>query len=254
MGSTKVHQVNHQKVLFNIKKKAKYWLQKIKRKKQVHFIHIGKTGGTAIKEAIKQYLVEADCKYAISLHSHHFKLSDLPNGESAFFFLRNPISRFISGFYSRQRQGQPRYFFPWSPEEKTAFKHFSTPNQLAMALSSSNTEEKEKAIAAMKSIKHVNNSYWKWFDNEEYFKSRLSDIFFIGFQENLIEDFEILKSKLSLPKDTKLPSGEASAHRNPASLDRTLTDEAIENLKQWYKDDFRFILLCQEVICKFNEY
>ena len=164
MQSTKVRQVNRQQVIVKIKNQVKYWIQKIKRKKQVHFLHLGKTGGTAIKYAIKQ-CTEADSPYVINLHSHKFKLSDVPHGESVFFFIRNPISRFISGFYSRQRQGQPRYFFPWSPDEKISFENFSTPNQLAIALSSSNIEEKKQAIVAMKSIKHVNDSYWKWFDN-----------------------------------------------------------------------------------------
>jgi len=43
----------------------------------------------------------------------------------------------------------------------------------------------------MRSIFHVKDSYWKWFDNEQYYHSRLCDIFFIGFQENLSEDFDL---------------------------------------------------------------
>jgi len=221
-------------------------MYKMQGKQLVHFLHIGKTGGSAIKYALKQYPVSS-C-YVIHLHHHNVRLSDIPRGDSVIFSVREPISRFVSGFYSRQRQGQPRIFSPWSPDERRAFEYFSTPNQLAIAISSPNTEEKERAHKAMRCIGHVGSSYWDWFETEKYFRSRLPDIFFIGFQERLTEDFEILKSKLGLPENAKLPNDDILAHRNPMDLDKTLTDEAIENLKKWYKDDFEFTTLCEEVI------
>ena len=221
-------------------------MQQMQGKQFVHFLHIGKTGGSAIHYAMRQY--PADSHYVIYLHKHNVKLRDIPNGERVVFFLREPTSRFISGFYSRQRQGQPKYFSRWSLDEKNAFEEFSTPNQLAIAISSTDDEEKRKAHMAMKSIQHVRDLYGKWFESEGYFRSRLSDIFFIGFQKCLAEDFEILKSKLGLPKNAKLPNDDILAHRNPAELDKTLTKKAIENLKNWYKDDFKFIILCEEII------
>lgn len=241
-----MRKVNARKTLSRIKKEAKRVMQKMQGKQFVHFLHIGKTGGSAIKYAMKQY--SADSRYAIYLHPHDVRLTDITKGESVVFFLRDPISRYISGFYSRQRQGQPRYFFPWSPDEKIAFEAFSTPNQLAIALSSTDDEEKSKAQLAMKSIGHVRDSYWKWFESEDYFKSRLSDIFFIGFQERLPQDFEILKLKLGYPDSARLPNEDMQAHRNPRNLDTTLDDEAIAYLKDWYKDEFRFVDLCKEIL------
>ena len=119
---------------------------------------------------------------------------------------------------------------------------------MAVAISSQNMEEKDRAHRAMTCIAHVRKSYWDWFENEEYFRSRLSDIFFIGFQERLTEDFAILKSKLDMPENAQLPNDEIDTHRNPEGLDKALTDEAVENLKKWYKDDFEFIALCEEVV------
>ncbi len=72
---------------------------------KIHFLHIGKTGGTAVKYALSSY--SKNEKYEIILHGHETKLKDIPNGEKFFFFLRNPITRFTSGFYSRKRQGRP---------------------------------------------------------------------------------------------------------------------------------------------------
>jgi hypothetical protein len=165
-------------ILSLIKQQAMRLTHKIQGKQAVHFLHIGKTGGSAIKYVVKQY--SKSTRYSIHLHPHGFGLSDVPEGERAIFFLRDPINRFISGFYSRQRRGQPRYFSPWTPEEKIAFEEFSTPNQLAIGLSSNNADEKTRAELAMKSIEHVRDSFWNWFGSREYFISRTSDIFLLA--------------------------------------------------------------------------
>ena len=60
------------------------------------------------------------------------------------FFVRDPISRFVSGFNSRLRKGLPKMYFPWAPGEKLAFSRFATPNQLALALSSSDAGAKQE--------------------------------------------------------------------------------------------------------------
>lgn len=99
----------------------------------------------------------------------------------------------------------------------------------------------------------MKDSYWKWFDNEQYYHSRLCDIFFIGFQENLSEDFDLLKLKLGLPKSLELPTDDIQAHKNPEHLDKTLEERAIENLKNWYKQDYAFINLCKGIAERINK-
>ena len=231
-------------LLSHIKKKGMRTLHDIQGKKQLHFLHIGKTGGSAIKHALTQHSISS--RYVINLHRHHVRLYDVPKGEKVIFCLRDPVSRFVSSFYSRLRQGHPWYFIAWYKNVDIVFGEFNTPNELALALSSLNKEKKSKAQLGMKHIQHVRDSYWKWFENEDYFKSRLSDIFFIGFQERLTEDFEILRLKLGLPKGTTLPADDLKSHRNPKHVDKSLEDEAISNLHHWYKDDFEFISLCEK--------
>ena len=84
----------------------------------VHFLHIGKTGGTAFKHAIttarRQNARLGALTPALHLHPHTVHLRDIPKGDRFFFFLRDPISRFVSGFYSRKNQGHPRHFVPGS--------------------------------------------------------------------------------------------------------------------------------------------
>jgi len=213
-------------------------------KQVIHLLHIGKTGGTSLKHVLEP--VRNTAVYRMELHPHSFRLKDIPEGDKVVFFLRDPVKRFVSGFYSRKRMGQPRYNSPWNSSEEAVFMQFHTPNELARALSSKSQSTQEAAIRAMKSISHLKSSYWDWFENEAYFLSRLPDILFIGFQETLDEDFGILRKMLCLPETIALPKDEIRAHKNPPNLDTCLGEEALQNLREWYAADYEFIRLCQE--------
>ena len=213
-------------------------------KEIIHFLHIGKTGGTAVKEALKDNTMCGN--YVFALHFHHWKLQQVPPDEKVVFFLRDPVKRFISGFLNQQRQGLPRYFSAWTPEEAVAFERFSSPNQLALALSSEDPELRNAAEHAMKSIKHVRSSVWHWFGDPDYFLSRKSDVLFVGFQERLNEDFDSLKRILDLPDSIALPDSDSAAHRTPDSGSKRLEPAAVENLRNWYAADYRFLSLCRE--------
>lgn len=225
-----------------IKRRLYMNLAKLKGQRCVHFLHIGKTGGTAVKEALKGNLHTK--KQVIFLHSHEFTLADVPEGNKVFFFLRDPISRFISGFYSRKRRGQPRYFYPWNEEEQQAFNMFDTPNELALSLSDNNIKRRREAHKAMKSISHVRDFYSNWYMSKDYFLSRLSDILLVGRQETLNQDFVRLKRLLDLPENIQLPSRDKKAHRTPDNLDKRLEKDAIRNLSKWYEKDYAFLELC----------
>lgn len=233
------------KILPSARRNAGRLLRAFQRKQAIHFLHIGKTGGSAIKHVISSYSPRREL--AVYLHSHGVRLSDVPNGEKVIFFLRDPATRFVSGFYSRQRQGQPRYYSPWSRNEAIAFSRFKTPDQLARDLYSGDTESRRLSRFAMENIEHVRDSYWKWFIDEEYFNSRRRDIFFVGFQETLPEDFAVLKTLLGLPDNAFLPEDDVLAHRNPKTLDTSLGPQALASLRKWYEKDYNFIALCRTI-------
>lgn len=205
---------------------------------RLHYIHIGKTGGTALKAALRAV---DDPKKRFLLHQHHVPLSDIPAGEPCFFFVRDPIARFTSGFLSRQRQGRPRHNVPWSQEEERAFTRFATPNALASALSSSDEAERTAAVEAMGGIRHVRDSFWRWLKDESYLRRRRADIVFVGSQEHLEHDVATLSRKLDLV--IALPSDDVNAHRSPAHVSRDLDGQAVENLRHWYRDDYRCLAL-----------
>lgn len=216
-----------------------------RRRRIVHFLHIGKTGGSAIKEALENQ--SETSRYLLKLHGHGVSLSDIPKGELAVFFLRDPISRFISGFYSRKRKGQPRYFFEWNDLEKAVFECFSTPNELASALSDRNSKNYSLAVEGMENIRHFKR-YDMWYEDFDYFLARRKDILFVGFQESLDADFERLKTVLKVQPGIVLPSDDISAHRSPDDVDRAISDKGGVALKDWYTSDYKFIALCRNLM------
>ncbi|MFT4801717.1 MAG: hypothetical protein ACI93N_001492 [Flavobacteriaceae bacterium] len=212
--------------------------------KQLHFIHIGKTAGTALKHALSDFTQNKSTQ--IHLHEHNFKLTDVPNDQLCFFSVRDPLDRFVSGFYSRQRQGKPKYNSKWNAAEEIAFSLFETPNKLANDLYSSNSQKRVNAEYAMLSLKHVNSSYWDWFVDEKYLLSRKKSIAFIFNQTNLNSDFEIFKNSFSISESAVLPDKNSiDAHSNSYSFDTYLDELSKANLRKWYAKEYYFLKLLE---------
>jgi hypothetical protein len=210
----------------------------------IYFIHIGKTGGSAIKYSLREKssftrsLVKSDKKLFLMGYGHNFRFNDLDDNEFCFFVVRDPISRFISGFYSRLREGKPKNFNPWKPGELKAFKIFKTPNQLAEALSSSDLNMKRKAEEAMQAIGHVNSSYWDWFISPEYIIKNKFKIIAILTQEDLSGDFEKFTAEQNL--NIKLPKDEIKSHKMPDQYDKKLLVWQFLTLKTGLKRTINF--------------
>lgn len=203
-------------------------------KEPIHFLHVGKTGGSAIKYTLKNIRHK---RYRFLFYNHEIKLKDIPEGEKVFFCLRDPITRFISGFNSRKRKGKPLYYTEWTNDEKIAFEIFDKPNDLAEAISSNNKEYREQAYFAMSSICHLNMPYISWFQNKGYLQSRKDDILSILFQEELNECFEELKDTLNLSPQLFLPKNNILNHKTPDKFDTSLSNLGRKNISKWYEKD-----------------
>jgi hypothetical protein len=198
---------------------------------KIHFLHVGKTGGTALKEALQENAPD------VVKHGHKTRLCNIPIGDKAFFFIREPCSRFVSGFNSRKRRGRPRFDNPWSKGERIAFEAYPTANSLAESLY---TKDHEKAAAAMRSIGHVRSSIYDWIISDNYIRSRCGDIILIGLQEQLDQDLQRLKDLGVVSQSAPLPTDDFRTHRNPDNLDVSLSSQALQNLRKWYERDLRF--------------
>ncbi|MCA7979330.1 sulfotransferase family 2 domain-containing protein [Burkholderia cepacia] len=213
---------------------------------RIHFLHIGKTGGTALVHAIKSLGADGRDIRDVHLHGHAVRLPDIPVGEKVFFCLRNPITRYVSGFYSRLRKGRPRYQGEWTEGEAAAFARFETADALARAIFSQDQAASAAAHHAMQQIDHVKTSMWDWLISPAYLRSRAADIAFIAQQEWLTDDASMLSEILGLGP-LHLPDDDVDAHRNPAHFDKTLCMQGEDNIRRWYRNDFDAIEVCREI-------
>jgi glycosyltransferase involved in cell wall biosynthesis len=216
----------------------------------LNVLHIGKTGGTALKHVLAEQAPVS--RYQLIFRGHDVALADLPKGERYMFLIRDPLTRFVSAFNGRLREDRPRYHYPWREEERIAFARFKTPDELAVALSSEDDEERQAAERAMRGIGHVNTPYTFWFPDESAFRARLDDLFFIGLQDRLDDDFQSLKTKLGLPPDARLPGDETAAHKSPSGTQTHLSDVGRANLERWYARDIAFLQLCRALAPRIN--
>lgn len=212
----------------------------------VHFLHIGKTGGTAIRQALTDAGLPDTPYGRVVLHEHGFRLSDVPGDDYVFFVVRDPVDRFVSAFYSRLRRGQPRYFFEWSDAEREAFGRFATPEALASALAGDDPEDRAAAAVALRRVKHM-QALRRMLVRPTLLEERSHQILFIGRQECLDADWLQIVRLLALPVGARLPRGHEHAHRSDPSLDRALSATAVAVLRGWYASDYDLIRACDRM-------
>ncbi len=209
--------------------------------RKLHFLHIRKTGGTAVKHALAEHAPAG----RIVLHEHATRLVDVPLGDAVFFFLRDPIARFISGFNSRLRQGAPRHDHPWSEGEREAFTRFPDPDSLILGTASPDTTARAAAEQAMLDIRHISSRYSDWLHSVEYLDQRHDDILLIGRQEDLETDFSQLRIRLGLPSNVRLPQDEVLAHRTPKGFSTSLSPRSRTLLQERYHHDYVLLDHCR---------
>lgn len=226
-------------------RKATHFLRRIRAactgRGNVHFLHIRKTGGTALKSALTPFPVTP--RWVIYMHPHRVTLRDVPRGHCVMFVTRDPLARYVSGFGSRLRQGAPSHNVPWTDDERIAFGHFPTPESLALALDPQHPEH-ERALHAMRSISHLNCYYSDWFGSEQELEKRAGDVLFIGRTESLDADFAALRAALELPGGLALPGDARAANRTSGGSAPALSARASTLLKDWYAADYRFLDWC----------
>jgi len=215
-------------------------------------LHIGKTGGSYTQHIFS--LIPA-VQNLVRFLDHRFTLEtalDRFPGEKAVFAIRDPLAIFVSGFYSRMRQGRPRTNQPWSQDETVAFAAFQTPNQLAEALGSDQPELRERAEFSMRSIYHVARCLHFYLGSASFVRQSRSRICFILRQATLDQDIERFLAKCGIPSAHAPIHDDVIRHSNPAHLDRTLSPRAIGNLTAWYKTDFELYDECQALASEIN--
>ncbi|MFV2036717.1 MAG: hypothetical protein ACC646_03940 [Paracoccaceae bacterium] len=210
-------------------------------------MHIGKNAGTQINRVADRFN-DVSTRFRIVAHPHHETLRDLPRSGQYFFSIRNPVSRFESGFLSRQRKGQPRILSEWTPHEAIAFSEFSDANSLAESLFRDG-ETGTKAYKAMRSISHVAMNQHHWFVQAGQFLQLRPPLHIIR-QENFASDLAVFLGKVGFDEAPDITDDAVAAHKNDYSGHQKLSAGAIRNLERWYAVDIEFYKICNEWIAK----
>lgn len=214
----------------------------------VHFLHIAKTGGTAIKAALEPSRLLGRVKtptHTLFLRDHTIHLEHIPRGQKVIFGVRDPLKRFVSGFYSRLRGGKKGRNTK-DPAERAVFTEFKTPRDLARDLYSPDDQKREAAQRAINIILHTRVRLADWLGSPAELERRKRDILYVYQQETLDADFTEMKRLLSLPM-AQLPIDDVTAHRLKGDWDTSLDELAIENLRRWYASDYEIIAACMKL-------
>lgn len=214
----------------------------------VHFLHIAKTGGTAIKAALQpsRHLGKVSSPtHTLFLRDHTVHLSGIPVGQKVIFGVRDPAKRFVSGFFSRLRGGKKGHNTK-DAAERAVFSEFTTPRDLARDLYSEDEARRHAARRAINTIVHTRVRLADWLGSPQELESRKDDILYVYQQETLDDDFRKMKDVLGLPA-AQLPADDVTAHRLKGNWDTALDDLALENIRRWYQSDYDIIAACRKL-------
>ncbi|MBL0371215.1 sulfotransferase family 2 domain-containing protein [Rhizobium sp. KVB221] len=211
------------------------------------FLHIRKTAGSAFREVLQQHnRLSSENRIRYLSHAQTLqKIAEADTTANLIFIVRDPVSRFVSGFNSRLRKGK-RGDKSWRMREERAFSHFSTPNQLAEALSSWNPWRRMMAKEAMKGIPHLKKHLTDYVGPIPLLEREKHRIFFIASQTHLNDDFEVLRKILGIDEAIALPTDPQVAHRAPDTVERTLSAKGEANIRHHYRKDFEVYEWCMQ--------
>lgn len=222
-------------------------LRLLDRRPRLHFLHIGKNAGTQIQVICARVNAAGHAK-RIEVHPHEVMLPDLPPQDPYFFSIRNPVTRFYSGFYSRKRKGRPHYSYNWTRNEAIVFGRFEHANDLAEALFTPG-ETGAAAARAMLSVQHVAMHQHHWFNLHGQFLTLRPPVHIIR-QEHFDTDMAVFLRKIGAPPDMTPKQVRGAAHKNDYAGIPDLSPLAIANLERWYAADFEFYRDCADWIAQ----
>jgi len=204
---------------------------------QVAFLHVPKTGGTAVKAAIEG-VAWGDTPPAVEVFGHSWNLGRLA-GHRVFFVVRDPVDRAVSAYASRQREGRPRYHYPHSAAEAEVFGRWDSFEKLVLAVDSGDPD----ALAGYQSIAHLRPlSTWL----VDVASIEASNICYIAEMASLSAEWDTIRRVTGMPESATLPTSAVAAHRAPEPA-RPLSPHASAIARSMLTDDYRLYEACLKV-------
>lgn len=236
-----------------------YAHKKINNNNKLHFIHIGKCGGTSLVNFFKQKGIE--------YKQSHLKRPDLfePN-QRYIIWIRDPLNRFISAFnhskeivnfdISQLKGKMPSIHncqapqrielkikrgYAYEKDYEYLINRFESANHLAESLTGFDSGAKKDAKKLMlHRTEHIYKSIGWYLDNGEFVKHFYQQIEFVGSLENMNEDLNALLNILdaNFNREYQIPH----LRKNQIDIPKSLSSKARNNLYEFYKEtDYKAI-------------
>lgn len=207
-------------------------------KDTVYVMHIGKTGGSYLRSVLQKNATLSAGKCRLLPHRYTLGSSAQEFGENrrVAFILRSPSERFVSAFYSRQRQGRPTYNSIWSAKEAAAFMWFDTAEELALALDTSSPARLSAAHFAFEAIQHLPRGYRYHFGSEKALMAERENIAMCIELDQLNAHFPEVMARLGCP-EYHLPDTPVY-HKAPTPAP-PLSPEAEAALRRFWHGEYR---------------
>lgn len=204
----------------------------------LHFIHVGKCGGTAIMYNFM--------KNGIHLEQYHLNRPTNETIRQKYFLLwiRNPLCRFVSAFYHAKNTLQgDESLIPYRKDKKSfvfsetydnLIYRFETANDLALNLSRGHLHNRKNAMDCIFSDEeHILKGLGYYTNNGDFIRKNKNRIF-VGRLEHFEQDLKyFVESKLKVPFTLHMDN---KIRKNKNNNDKSLCQEAIDNLIAFYHD------------------
>jgi len=208
------------------------------------FFHLGKNGGGSVRQylrPIRRTWVGAG--HDASLDSIAARWPGVPVS----FFVRHPVSRFVSGYNNFRRAVIQNGTKRATNDDIIARSWFHTPNDLAEALASDDERTLSAAHYAMSNLGFLSNPLTDNLHSPEVVDAYAGTIAFIGLFENFNTSVEGLRRTFDLPVELAIPTGDTAAHRSPRRLSTRLSAVGQAAVLDWYRADLVLYEHCREI-------
>jgi len=209
-------------------------------------LHIGKTGGSFLRSVLRHN--EARWQAPLHLLSHgataRSTLKRFGEDRRLAFVVRDPVARFVSAFYSRQRQGRPTYNSQWSAEEAAAFLWFDSAEALALALTGDDERLKSAALFAFDAIQHLKGDLRHYLGGVEALLAERDNIAVCVDLPQLNAHLPAIMARLGVA-DYDMPP-KPRAHAAPAPLPK-LSAQADAALRAHWAEEFELYDVACEI-------
>ena len=219
-------------------------------KPRLYFLHIGKTGGTSIRESgIGRAVLggqntfrlrdKLTWKYKTHVVGHEKCPDSIKSKSNLAFFIREPALRLKSAFNCGKYFGiQSEYRKSISQSDAIAelYEQFNDFNCWIHALNDSESTLHSNAQDLMKLDYHLSRGYTFYFGNVKLVESRKDEILFIGEQESFDQDSRRLLEIIGV----KNRSIEFHHRNRSVTRDKKQIDDELQAIVQnLFPDDYR---------------